>query len=431
MEQPTSIPDGGCNEAACPEIDGVENRTADGAEVEVTSVKSEDDDMEVTVTSHPENLHVTNGLSHTHTAETEADTHTLPPDDTHTQVMLVEKDDVCVKKEGGYISEDSSSDSDSSSSCVTLAAVLGEDDDDDEGFSQERKPVPIRTIDEVLPEDLPAVEEICIILPEGSELQPMGTVSSIIQQLVIIQSLKDTPPLREDSVLFNSDRQAMGKVFEVFGPVLSPFYVLRFNSEEQITQKQLQLQQTLYCCPAHQDYTEYIFIEQLRQMKGSDASWKNDQEPPPEELDFSDDETEHMAKKKKKKKNQKKRDFPPADATPPPPPGGDLYGRPPISQRPLQQRDHRGFAPRREGTPFYRHQGPPMNTHPHAHPHAHHGHTPPHTYHPQYLPPPCPYPPPFQPQGFPNYAPPPPWPPYHTLPFSHLPPPPPPPPPGQ
>ena len=118
-EQPASIPDGGCNEADSPEINGFENRTADGAEVEVMSVKSEDDDMEVMVASHPENLHVTNGLSHTHTAETEADTHTaeteadthiLPPDDTHTQVMLVEKDDVCVKKEGGYISEDSSSD---------------------------------------------------------------------------------------------------------------------------------------------------------------------------------------------------------------------------------------------------------------------------------------------------------------------------------
>ena len=110
MEQPACIPDGGGNEADCPEIDGVENRTAADAEVEVTSVKSEEDDMEVTEPSHPENHHVTNGLSHAHTAEMEADTHILPPDDTHTQVMLVEKDDVCVKKEGGYISEDSSSD---------------------------------------------------------------------------------------------------------------------------------------------------------------------------------------------------------------------------------------------------------------------------------------------------------------------------------
>lgn len=37
-------------------------------------------------------------------------------------------------------------------------------------------------------------------------------------------------------------------------------------------------------------------------MKGSDASWKNNNEPPPEFLDFSDDEAEKRAKKKRKKK---------------------------------------------------------------------------------------------------------------------------------
>lgn len=90
------------------------------------------------------------------------------------------------------------------------------------------------------------MEEVCISLPEDSELQPVGTVSSIIQQLgkythtltfrshfsfygwisnlekqtvicvspVIIQSLKDMPALTDDSILFRSDRLALGKVGE-------------------------------------------------------------------------------------------------------------------------------------------------------------------------------------------------------------------------
>lgn len=32
-------------------------------------------------------------------------------------------------------------------------------------------------------QELPAVEEVCVLLPEDGELQPVGTVSSIIQQL--------------------------------------------------------------------------------------------------------------------------------------------------------------------------------------------------------------------------------------------------------
>lgn len=98
------------------------------------------------------------------------------------------------------------------------------------------------------------MEEVCVPLPEDAELQPVGTVSSIIQQLgkyiqshievtlqlefwrtrvennvsggsrclfcqlcfsvsaVIIQSLKDTPVLTDESILFRSDRLALAKV---------------------------------------------------------------------------------------------------------------------------------------------------------------------------------------------------------------------------
>ncbi|XP_035492938.1 H/ACA ribonucleoprotein complex non-core subunit NAF1 [Scophthalmus maximus] len=333
-------------------------------------------------------------------------------------------------------SEDSDSDSSSSSSSSSPSALVIEDDDD-EGFSQ---PVPIKTRDEVLPEELPAVEEVSVSLPEDVELQPVGTVSSIIQQLVVIQSLRDTPALIDDSIIFTSDRQAVGKVFEVFGPVSSPLYILRLNSVEQISSKGLKEGLTVYYAPAIKEYTGYILTQQLKLFKGSDASWKNDQEPPAEALDYSDDEKEKQAKRKGKN-SKKRRDNNTTDN----PAQITQNTSQQHQQQQQQQRDSRGFPPRHAGhsfrhqnprnqQPLYRHTHPP---HRHNHPPSTHADVPP-----MYLPPPCPYPPPphhhFPPPSFPLYPPPPSfynpsfssplWPP-HSLPFSDLPPPPPPPPP--
>uniref|UniRef100_A0A3Q2UUI2 H/ACA ribonucleoprotein complex subunit n=1 Tax=Haplochromis burtoni TaxID=8153 RepID=A0A3Q2UUI2_HAPBU len=257
-----------------------------------------DEDMEVTVTSQLEDVLVTSDnagmVSNTQTPSEEeradAQRHSIAATvslDTH---------------KSNEDSEDSDSDSSSSSSFSSPSAPAAEEEVD-EGFSQ---PAPIKTRDEILLEELPAVEEVCITLPEEAELQPLGTVSNIIQQLVIIQSLKDTPPLNDGSIIFKSDREAAAKVFEVFGPVSSPMYVLRFNSVDQIISKGLKEGTTLYYAPAIKEYTGYILTQQLRLLQGSDASWKNDQEPPEEALDYSDDEKEQEAKRKLK--NAKKKD---------------------------------------------------------------------------------------------------------------------------
>lgn len=167
-------------------------------------------------------------------------------------------------------------------------------------------------------QELPAVDELSVTLPAGAELQPVGTISSIIQQLgkrtnshtvaaserldtklcssecilvwllssVIVQSMKDTPPLNDDSIIFKSDRLAVGKVslvsnticsipallhqaypfkvFEVFGPVSSPLYILRFNSNEEINSKGLTEGMTVYYAPTIKEYTEYVLPQQLK-----------------------------------------------------------------------------------------------------------------------------------------------------------------------
>ncbi|XP_072352255.1 uncharacterized protein naf1 [Scyliorhinus torazame] len=201
-------------------------------------------------------------------------------------------------------STDSDSDSTSSSSSAPSVVVMSDGEDDDQEPGDKRKPQPVKTKDELLLADLPKTEEVNIALPEEIAKEPIGVVSSIIDQLVIVESLKDMPPVNEETILFKMDNTSVGKVFEVFGPVSHPFYILRFNSIEDITAKEIKLQEVFYFAPAVKDFTQYIFTEHLKQDKGSDASWRNDQEPPREALDFSDDEKEREAKQKKKKKKQ-------------------------------------------------------------------------------------------------------------------------------
>ncbi|KAM8866641.1 uncharacterized protein naf1 isoform 2-T2 [Synchiropus picturatus] len=316
-------------------------------------------------------------------------------------------------------SEDSVSDSSSSSSSSSSASpahVLEADDNDDEGFSQ---PAPIKTKDEVLLEELPSVEEVNVILPDEAELRPAGTVSSVIQLLVVVQSHKEAPALTEDSIIFRSDRLALGKVFEVFGPVSSPLYIMRFNTAEQITNKGLIEGLVVYYAPDIKEYTGYILTQQLQLLKGSDASWKNDQEPPEEALDYSDDEKEQEARRKIKNSKKKTKDDNPAKKQQHPfYQGAEGYSRP---AGPQFRPQHSSNSPS-----LYRHSVPQPRHPPHA---------------PMYLPPPYMYhlPPPPTP-NFHVYPPPPQsffnpsfhhpfWPSNSGSPISgtHLPPPPPPP----
>lgn len=191
---------------------------------------------------------------------------------------------------------------------MSLPPVLS-DGEDELLVEKENKNFPLKTKDELLLSELPSVEELTIVLPEDIELKPLGMVSSIIEQLVIIESMTNVPPVNEETVIFKTDRQTAGKIFEIFGPVAHPFYVLRFNSSEHIENKGIKIKDTMYFAPSMKDFTQYIFTEKLKQDRGSDASWKNDQEPPPEALDFSDDEKEKEAKQRKKSQIQGRKKF--------------------------------------------------------------------------------------------------------------------------
>nr|XP_060634742.1 H/ACA ribonucleoprotein complex non-core subunit NAF1 isoform X1 [Anolis sagrei ordinatus] len=198
---------------------------------------------------------------------------------------------------------DSSSSDSSSSSCLPM---LSEDD----GEQNKNEDDTCNTTKGELPkQESLCIEDLKIILPESVELMPFGKVSSIIGHLVIVESQKGMPPVNEDTVLFRGDRHSIGKIFEVFGPVSHPFYVLQFNNPEHIEAKGIKIHDAVYFAPSVESVTQYIFPEKLKQEKGSDASWKNDEEPPPEVLDFSDDEKERTAKQQKKSQNLRRKKF--------------------------------------------------------------------------------------------------------------------------
>ncbi|NXQ52582.1 NAF1 protein, partial [Anthoscopus minutus] len=288
------------------------------------------------------------------------------------------------------------SDSDSDSSSTTLfssSSALSDEDDQDEKSNEKNNRLPcIRTKDELPIDELPPVEDLAVILPDSVELKLFGTVSSIIEKLVIIESLRGLPPVNEESIIFKEDRQAAGKVFEIFGPVSHPFYVIRFNSSEHIKEKGINVQDSMYFAPSVEDFTQYIFAEKLKQEKGSDASWKNDQEPPPEVLDFSDDEKESEAKQKKKKPQSQGRKKVRREALPssenielhqsvqqpasshsrgyrgrrfsrdlfPPPPGPQRFFRPQLQPPQLSYSDRRIYQESPMFPPPYRKENPMM-----------------------------------------------------------------------
>jgi H/ACA ribonucleoprotein complex non-core subunit NAF1 len=191
----------------------------------------------------------------------------------------------------------------------TAIADSDEDDDDDEGCNNRNKfrKGPLKVKGEMLLSDLPPIEDLQISVDEKECLE-IGKISSIVEQLVLVEAYQNTTPLDIDSILFlEKGKKALGYIFDVIGQVSSPMYCVRFNSNEDIIAKSISVDDKVFCAPR----TEYIKIVILPNImsKGSDASWKNDIEPPPRCQEFSDDEEERHVKRQSKISNSENREF--------------------------------------------------------------------------------------------------------------------------
>ncbi|XP_067003489.2 H/ACA ribonucleoprotein complex non-core subunit NAF1 [Anabrus simplex] len=197
-----------------------------------------------------------------------------------------------------YIDDSSSTTSSSSSS---TAVASSDESDSDIVLPAAPKPDIIRndeprTKGELSISDLPPIEDLHISVPE-QECMELGHIESIVGTLVVVQAKKNSPALDLDSVLFlDQGKRPLGRVFDVFGPVKEPCYCIRFNSTEHIREKEIAKGMAVYCAPRSK-YSSYVFLPDLLKMKGSDASWEFNNEPPQKFLDYSDDEEERRARR--------------------------------------------------------------------------------------------------------------------------------------
>lgn len=138
--------------------------------------------------------------------------------------------------------------------------------------------------------DLPPIEDLKITIHKD-KLVKVGRIVSIVDILVVVESIKSMPPLDLDTILFREDGQPVGQVFDVFGSILDPHYAIRFGNCDQIKSKMLNIGTEVYFSPqTDRSITKFAFVNELQKNKGTDASWENDNEPPDSLVEDSDDD---------------------------------------------------------------------------------------------------------------------------------------------
>lgn len=176
-----------------------------------------------------------------------------------------------------------------------------DEDDDEEGESKQRgRRQPPRVRGEMLLHELPPIQDLQISVP-AEECIELGRVHSIVDQLLLVSALPNSIIVDLDTVLFlERGKRVLGEVFDVLGQVADPLYCVRFNTNQHIQEKGINVGDRVYVAPKT-EYTQYVILSSLMKMRGSDASWENDIEPPIRYLDYSDDEEERDARQKMRK----------------------------------------------------------------------------------------------------------------------------------
>ncbi|KAF9571864.1 hypothetical protein EC968_010592 [Mortierella alpina] len=216
-------------------------------------------------------------------------------------------------------SSDSDSDSDSEMGLAPTTALTLEqrekalieldamDDDEDAAPN-----TILHTANEIL--QLPEVKKPDVVLGPDAKLEPIGTVVSIVENVVVVQAASSGEVRVLDAGTVAAvvgptedgkepEREVLGEIFETFGPVARPMYSIRFNTAAEIPAL-CKNGCVVYSVP---EYSSFVMTAPLKAMKGSDASNKFDEEVDDIELEFSDDEKELEHKRMLKSAKNKKR----------------------------------------------------------------------------------------------------------------------------
>eukprot|EP01134_Creolimax_fragrantissima_P007833 CFRG7833T1 len=172
---------------------------------------------------------------------------------------------------------------------------------------QEIEKVTIKTANELLLDDLPPEDALEVDLPPNADLAYIGKVTAYVDGLAIVTASNGSMALDIDTILFVDKFNVLGRVWEVFGQVESPFYSVRLPANSPYTESPNScVGKNVAFVSNIPDMRKFVLAAQLNKFKGTDASWQHDEEPPEGEMEYSDDEAEAAAKAERKKRNKNK-----------------------------------------------------------------------------------------------------------------------------
>ncbi|TFY71330.1 hypothetical protein EVG20_g1687 [Dentipellis fragilis] len=208
-------------------------------------------------------------------------------------------------------SSDSSSDSDTDvEEDIKPNTKRKQVDDEDDEDGEPSSTAVLRTKNE-LPEGDIIVPQISEVGPD-ERLEKVGEIMSIIDKVAIVkghashvQNRASEKALDSDTLLVFEDRKVLGHVFETFGPTYQPLYQIKFTSDFPLNPDQVKIGREVFHIPQR---SNFVFLAELKRIKGSDASNVHDEEPADYELEFSDDEEEAAYKARAKQRRQASRD---------------------------------------------------------------------------------------------------------------------------
>jgi len=84
------------------------------------------------------------------------------------------------------------------------------------------------------------------------------------------------------------------QVYETFGPTYQPLYQVKFSQDYPLDPEKITVGREVFHIPQR---SNFVFLNELKRLRGSDASNAHDEEPADHELEFSDDEMEAAHKR--------------------------------------------------------------------------------------------------------------------------------------
>ncbi|SPQ99489.1 H/ACA ribonucleoprotein complex non-core subunit NAF1 [Plasmodiophora brassicae] len=156
---------------------------------------------------------------------------------------------------------------------------------------------PLRTVNEIDPDTVEIPDRRAIPISSESTLREIGLISSFVEGTVVIMAKEGAQPIDIGGALALHDRTPLGYVDDVFGPVQSPFYLVRVRADDDLSVS---------------NGAAVFAVEELSALleaakldrKGTDASYLNDEEDK-NQVEYSDDEEEQRARQERKASAQK------------------------------------------------------------------------------------------------------------------------------